>query len=110
MTQLVRGYVTAAHLGKRGSCHLFRHSMATQMLENGADIRFIQAMLGHAELTTTQIYTQVSIRMLKQIHAATHPGRPMPARSRRDAAIEDDAAERDTLLAVLDAEADEEDT
>jgi integrase/recombinase XerD len=110
MTQLVRGYVTAADLGKRGSCHLFRHSMATQMLENGADIRFIQAMLGHAELSTTQIYTQVSIRMLKQIHAATHPGRPIAAHSRRDAAIEDTAAERETLLAVLDAEADEEDT
>lgn len=68
MTQLVRGYVTAADLGKTGSCQLFRHSMATQMLENGADIRFIQAMLGHAELSTTQIYT------------ATHPGRPIAAR------------------------------
>src|SRR3546814_4523403 len=75
MTQLVRNYVDAADIGKRGSCHLFRHTMATLMLENGADIRFIQAMLGHAELSTTQIYTQVSIRMLKQIHSATHPRR-----------------------------------
>jgi integrase/recombinase XerD len=50
MTQLVRGYVDAAGTGKTGSCHLFRHTMATLMLENGADIRFIQAMLGHAEL------------------------------------------------------------
>jgi integrase/recombinase XerD len=64
----------------------------------------------HAELSTTQIYTQVSIRMLKQIHAATHPGRPMPVRSLRDAAIADAADGRETLLAVLDAEADEEDT
>jgi integrase/recombinase XerD len=104
MTQLVRGYVTAADLGKRGSCHLFRHSMATLMLENGADIRFIQAMLGHAELSTTQIYTQVSIRMLKQIHSATHPGRPIAARRRQHDAGDD----RETLLAVLDAEADEE--
>lgn len=48
--------------------------MATLMLEGGADIRFIQQMLGHAELTTTQIYTQVSLRKLQAIHAATHPG------------------------------------
>lgn len=45
------------------------------MLENGADIRFIQALLGHAELSTTQIYTQVSITKLKEIHAATHPAK-----------------------------------
>lgn len=84
MTQLVRDYVDAADIGKRGSCHLFRHTMATRMLENGADIRFIQAMLGHAELSTTQIYTQVSIRMLKQFHAATHPGRPIAAGARTE--------------------------
>jgi len=67
--------VDAADIGKRGSCHLFRHTMATLMLENGADIRFIQAMLGHAKLETTQIYTQVSIRKLKEIHEATHPAK-----------------------------------
>jgi len=71
----VREYVDAASLGKRGACHLFRHTMATLMLENGADIRFIQQMLGHAELSTTQIYTQVSIRKLKEIHSLTHPAR-----------------------------------
>lgn len=58
-----------------GACHLFRHTMATLMLENGADVRYIQEMLGHAELSTTQIYTQVSIRKLKEIHTATHPTR-----------------------------------
>jgi len=47
--------------------------MATQMLENGADIRFIQAILGHAQLTTTEIYTHVTIVKLKEIHALTHP-------------------------------------
>jgi len=52
---------------------MFRHTMATLMLENGADIRYIQAMLGHADLRTTQIYTQVSIRKLQQIHKLTHP-------------------------------------
>ena len=78
MTQLVRDYVNAADIGKSGSCHLFRHTMATLMLENGADIRFIQAMLGHANVSTTQIYTQVSIRQLKEIHTATHPARMAP--------------------------------
>ena len=57
------------------ACHLFRHACATHMLENGADIRYIQALLGHANLTSTQIYTQVSILKLKEIHAATHPAR-----------------------------------
>jgi integrase/recombinase XerD len=73
--QIVREYVKAADIGKTGGCHLFRHTMATLMLEGGADIRYIQAMLGHAKLDTTEIYTQVSIRKLKEIHAITHPAR-----------------------------------
>ena len=72
---LVHQYIKAADIGKQGSCHLFRHSMATAMLENGADIRFIQSMLGHAKLETTQIYTRVSIRKLQEIHEATHPAK-----------------------------------
>jgi integrase/recombinase XerD len=75
LTLLVREYITKADVGKQGSCHLFRHTMATLMLENGADIRYIQAMLGHVKLETTAIYTQVSIRKLKEIHTATHPAR-----------------------------------
>lgn len=75
LSQLVRDYVKAADIGKTGACHLFRHTMATLMLENGADIRFIQQMLGHADISTTQIYTQVSIRQLKDIHTATHPAK-----------------------------------
>ena len=73
LTIRMRDYVDAAKLGKRGACHLFRHTMATVMLERGADIRFIQQMLGHSKLDTTQIYTQVSIRSLCAVHAATHP-------------------------------------
>jgi hypothetical protein len=75
LTQLVREYVAGADIGKSGSCHLFRHTMATLMLEGGADIRFIQQMLGHVKLDTTQIYTQVSIRKLKEIHTLTHPAK-----------------------------------
>jgi integrase/recombinase XerD len=57
--------------------------MAKLMLEGGADIRFIQAMLGHADLRTTQIYTHVAIRQLQEVHRATHPanlegGMPAP--------------------------------
>jgi len=73
LSWLARRYVRKADIGKSGACHLFRHTMATLMLEGGADIRYIQAMLGHVRLDTTQIYTHVSIRMLKQIHSATHP-------------------------------------
>jgi integrase/recombinase XerD len=55
MTQMVRNHVRAAGLGDIGSCYLFQHPMATQMPENGADVRFIQAMLAHADIKTTQV-------------------------------------------------------
>jgi len=73
MTSNMKARIDAAKLGKTGACHLFRHTMATLMHENGADIRFIQEILGHVKLETTQIYTHVSIRTLQQVHAATHP-------------------------------------
>ena len=57
-----------AGIGTDGACHLFRHTMATLMLEGGADIRLLQEILGHARLDSTEIYTHVSIRMLKQVH------------------------------------------
>lgn len=75
LSALVKRYVTDADIGKTGSCHLFRHTMATLMLEGGADVRYIQAMLGHARLDTTQIYTQVSIKQLKEIHTLAHPAK-----------------------------------
>ena len=70
---LVRKHVANAKLGKEGACHLFRHTMATLMHENGADIRCIQQLLGHEDIRTTQIYTRVAIRRLQEVHAATHP-------------------------------------
>lgn len=94
LTQLVATHVDAADIGKRGSCHMFRHTMAMLMLEGGADIRFIQAMLGHADLKTTQIYTHVGIRQLQEIHRATHPAKL--EREKRE------------LLETLEAESDEE--
>lgn len=110
----VKRYMEFAGIDKPGSAHLFRHACATHMLEGGADIRFIQAMLGHAELSTTEIYTHVSIDKLLEVHAATHPARPQRAKS--DASGVDapnprahaaDAAK--ALLAALDAEGDDED-
>jgi integrase/recombinase XerD len=71
----VAAYVRKAELGKQGSCHLFRHTMATLLLEAGADIRIIQEILGHSSLETTQIYTRVSVKMLKEVHTAKHPAR-----------------------------------
>ena len=81
LSRIVALYVERAALGKHGGLHLIRHSMATLMLDGGADIRFIQAMLGHVELSTTQIYTQVAIRQLQHVHATTHPGARRRARS-----------------------------
>lgn len=71
----VRRYMQFAGIGKGGATHLLRHACATHMLEGGADIRFIQAMLGHSSLETTEIYTHVSIDKLIAVHKATHPGR-----------------------------------
>jgi integrase/recombinase XerD len=102
MTQMVRNHVRAAGLGNIGSCHLFRHAMATQMLENGADVRFIQAMLGHADIKTTQVYTRVSIRALKDIHSATHPARLTRATLRPE---DQPLATVADLLTALDEEA-----
>jgi len=74
LTMIVRRHVKAANIGKTGSCHLFRHAMATLMLEGGADVRMVQVMLGHASLNTTALYTHVAIRALKEVHDRTHPG------------------------------------
>lgn len=80
---------------RQGSCHLFRHTMATQMLEGGADVRYVQEMLGHAKLTTTQLYTHVSIGKLKAVHTATHPAARL-SRSRPQAGREE--SEEDLAL------------
>jgi integrase/recombinase XerD len=73
LTWTVRVHIVAAKIGKVGACHLLRHCMATHMHENGADIRYIQQILGHEDIKTTQIYTHVALRALQQVYAATHP-------------------------------------
>ena len=73
ISRMVSKMIKKAEIGRPGSCHLLRHSCATHMLEGGADIRFIQQLLGHEKLETTAIYTQVSIEQLKAVHAKTHP-------------------------------------
>lgn len=71
--QKISEYIKASGVKKRGSCHLFRHSFATQLLDAGADLRSIQLMLGHASIRTTQIYTHIAIKSLKETHARLHP-------------------------------------
>ncbi|MGH3266261.1 MAG: tyrosine-type recombinase/integrase [Trebonia sp.] len=106
LTGLVADYVKRSGVGKPGACHLFRHTMATLMLEGGADIRFIQQMLGHADISTTHIYTQVSLRQLRAIHTATHPAASNQPRRHRAAADPRPAAfETEVLHVALDAEA-----
>jgi integrase/recombinase XerD len=74
LSDLVRQYVRAGTSRASGSCHLFRHTMATAMLDGGADTRFIQAMLGHESLESTQLYTHVALSKLRAVYEATHPG------------------------------------
>ena len=92
----VKKYMAYAGIDRPGAAHLLRHACATHMLEGGADIRFLQAMLGHENLETTAIYTHVAIDKLQAIHAATHPARL----HRQDSG--------EALLAALDAESSED--
>lgn len=73
LSRMVTQFIKKAEIDRPGSCHLLRHTCATHMLEGGADIRFIQQLLGHEKLETTAIYTQVSIEQLKAVHSQTHP-------------------------------------
>src|SRR5262249_5892555 len=101
--KIVRQCVSASGIAKEGSCHMFRHTLATVMLDGGADIRYVQQMLGHATIATTEIYTHVALRKLKEVHAATHPAAPHSRRQRRQLG---DA--RNELFSSLAAEASEE--
>jgi len=71
----VHEIIRASGIGKQGSCHLFRHTFATLLLENGCDVRYVQEMLGHSKLETTALYTHVSVRTLNETHARYHPAK-----------------------------------
>jgi integrase/recombinase XerD len=106
----VKRHMEFAGVNKVGAAHLLRHACATHMLEGGADIRFIQEMLGHADIQTTEIYTHVAIDKLIAVHKATHPSR---LQRRRDAQSSvsgpslDEA--RDALLQAIEADSEEVD-
>jgi len=80
----VKRFMTNAGITAPGSCHLLRHAMATHMLENGAELRYIQVMLGHSSYKSTQVYTHVSIRKLQEVHGQTHPAKLKKAQKTSD--------------------------
>jgi integrase/recombinase XerD len=70
---LIKRYAVTAGVGAKLSPHTLRHAFATHLLERGADLRVVQTLLGHADLSTTQIYTHLARARLKEIHARHHP-------------------------------------
>jgi integrase/recombinase XerD len=78
VTDMVTKCVNRSGIDKKGSCHLLRHATATEMLRHGADIRQVQEMLGHSDISSTQIYAHVTINDLNKVYYNTHPAALKP--------------------------------
>ena len=73
LRRLISDYAKKSELQKEVTPHIFRHTFATELLNNGVDIRYLQELLGHSSISTTQVYTHISKAFLKDVYMKTHP-------------------------------------